>query len=131
MIQVVEVNDSQFDTIVLKSALPVLLECASPECIICKTMAERIQEVINEYASGIVFLRLNVNASKRWQDFNVRVIPTLLYFQDGRLAARQETFPEVDEIRHQIQMLIKKDPKTGDKNTEYKTALDLEHLKEA
>ena len=65
MIQVVEVNDSQFDTIVLKSALPVLLECASPECIICKTMAERIQEVIKEYASGIVFLRLNVNASKR------------------------------------------------------------------
>lgn len=108
MIKMIEVNDSQFDTVVLKSALPVLLECASPECIICKTMAERIHEVAKDYSSEMVFLCLDINENKRWKEFNVRVIPTLLYFKDGFLVARQDTFPDVAEIRKEIQSVIKK-----------------------
>jgi thioredoxin 1 len=126
MIQVVEVNDSQFDVIVLKSSLPVLLECASPECIICKTMASRIQEVIKEYSSKLIFLRLNINESKKWKDYDVRVIPTLLYFKSGRLVGRQENFPEIEEIRQQISRLIKGEPKKAPVFADAKIVLDLE-----
>lgn len=109
MIKLVEINDTQFNTLVLKSSLPVLLECSSPECIICKTMAERIVEAGKEFAAKAIFLRLNINGNKRWQDYNVRVIPTLLYFKGGRLAGRQDAFPEVDEIKAQIRFLLKKE----------------------
>jgi|GEM_PF-461359 len=126
MIQVVEVNDSQFEAIVLKSSLPVLLECASPECIICKTMANRIQEVIKDYSSKLIFLRLNINENKKWKDYDVRVIPTLLYFKSGRLIGRQENFPEVEDIRQQISRLIKGEPKRAPGATDTKIALDLE-----
>lgn len=128
MIKVVEINDSQFNTIVLKSALPVLLECASPECIICKTMADRIQEAGKEYFSKMIFLRLNINENKRWQDFNVRVIPTLLYFNKGVLAARQDAFPETEEIRRQIKLITKSNMATINITTEFRTALDLEDI---
>lgn len=105
MIKQIEINDSQFDTIVLKSALPVLLECASPECIICKTMADRIKEVAKDYAGKMLFLRLDVNENKKWRDFSVRVIPTLLYFKNGVLVARQDSFPETEEIRRQVSLI--------------------------
>jgi thioredoxin 1 len=128
MIKMVEINDSQFDSLVLKSALPVLLECASPECIICKTMTDRIQEVAKDYASKMVYLRLNINDNKRWQEFNVRVIPTLLYFKDGILVARQDNFPEIGDIRDQIKLITGKEGVFVNANTEIKTAVDLEYV---
>ena len=102
MVKMVEINDSQFNTLVLKSSLPVLIECSSPECIICKSMAERIKEASKDHLSSMVFFRLNINENKKWQDFDVRVIPTLLYFKDGILVARQDRFPDTEEILDQI-----------------------------
>lgn len=126
MVKIVEINDSQFDTLVLKSSLPVLLECASPECIICKTMVARILEASEEYTSQMVFLRLNINDNKRWQDFGVRVIPTLLYFKGGMLVARQDVFPEVEEIREEIRRVIKSEAGAKDETAELKRAIDSE-----
>jgi len=128
MVKVIEINDSQFNTIVLKSGLPVLLECASPECIICKTMADRIQEAGKDFFSKMVFLKLNVNENKRWQDFNVRVIPTILYFKNGILAARHDHFPEIEEIRRQIKLMVQSDTQAANISSEFKTALDLEEI---
>ncbi len=105
--KIVEINDSQFNNIVLKSCLPVLLECTSPECIICKTMEERILEVSKKHTSDMLFLKLNVNENKRWQDFKVRVIPTLLFFKDGILVSRLDSFPEEYEISKVIESLTK------------------------
>jgi len=107
VVKIIEINDTQFDAIVLRSPVPVLLDCASPECIICKTMDERIREVSEKVGDKMLFLCLNVNENKRWQDYDVRVIPTILYFKDGALAARQDNFPEMEEITAQISELLK------------------------
>ncbi|MFH1691579.1 MAG: thioredoxin domain-containing protein [Candidatus Omnitrophota bacterium] len=127
MLKMVEVNDSQFDTLVLKSALPVLVECASPECIICKSMAQRIYEAGKSYASKMIFFRLNVNDNTKQQEFNVRVIPTLLYFKDGVLVARQDDFPEVEEIIAQIKIMTRRDSKSLSIYKEFKAVIDLEY----
>ncbi|MGE5279940.1 MAG: thioredoxin family protein [Deltaproteobacteria bacterium] len=105
MVTPVPINDTQFDALVLKASVPVLLECASPECIICKTMAERIREASRDVGARMIFLRLNVNESRRWQEYDVRVIPTLLYFKGGALVARQDTFPDTEDIRAKIKEL--------------------------
>ena len=106
MVKMVEINDSQFTNIVLRSSLPVVVACTSPECIICKTMAERILEVSKDFSHKVIFLSYNINENKKWQDFQVRVIPTLLYFKGGLLISRQEHFPETDEIRRQVEQLV-------------------------
>ncbi len=106
MIKPIEINDTQFDTIVLRAPVPVLLVCTSPECIICKTMAERLREVSKEAGPKMLFLSLDVNENKKWQALKVRVIPTLLYFNSGALVARQDNFPEIEEIRAQINELL-------------------------
>ncbi len=126
MIKMVEINDSQFDTLVLKSALPVLLECASPECIICKAMSDRIHEAGRDCSGKMIFFRININENRKWQDFSVRVIPTLLYFKNGILVARQDNFPEVEEIREKIRSITKKGTGVVNTYTELKNSLDLE-----
>ena len=120
MLRLVELNDSQFNTLVLKSPFPVLIECSSPECIICKTMEGRIVEAGEDYASKMVFFRLNVNENSKWQEYQVKVIPTLIYFKNGFLTGRQESFPEIEEIISQIEHtigktggIIKKNKKKG------------------
>lgn len=127
MIKLVEINDTQFNTLVLKASLPVLVECASPECIICKTMAARVGEAARGYLDQMLFFRLNVNESRRWQDYGVRVIPTLLYFKAGELAAKQETFPETEEIQAQIRVILGRDSRSDGPEAELKNAMDLEH----
>jgi len=129
MVRMVEINDSQFNTLVLKSSLPVLIECSSPECIICKTMAERIQEASKDFLSSMVFFRLNINDNNKWKDFNVRVIPTLLYFKDGILVARQDSFPETQEIRKQINLIAGHDVGTVNVRTERKSPCILRRCK--
>ncbi|MDD5574094.1 MAG: thioredoxin domain-containing protein [Candidatus Omnitrophica bacterium] len=126
MIKLVEINDTQFNTLVLKASLPVLLECASPECIICKTMAERIKEAARDYSDQMLFFRLNINENKRWQEYSVRVIPTLLYFKEGRLIGRQENFPETEEILEQIRLVAGQGSGTACLEAECRNAIDLE-----
>jgi thioredoxin 1 len=131
MLKLVEINDSQFANLVLKSSLPVLVECASPECIICKTMADRIQEASKDFLSRMVFFRMDINDNKKWQEYSVRVIPTLLYFKGGALAGRQDNFPEVEDIRGQIKLMLKGgagSPALSSHEEELRKAIDLEHV---
>ncbi len=128
MLKLVELNDSQFNTLVLKSSLPVLVECSSPECIICKAMEERVLEAGKDHVSRMIFFRLNVNENKRWQDFQVKVIPTLLYFKNGVLVSRQDAFPEVDEIAAQINQTIKCAGSDYNAGSEIKRAIDSEFI---
>jgi hypothetical protein len=70
-------------------------------------MSERLLEVAKEFHTKAIFLRYNINENKKWKDLDIRVIPTLLYYKDGALVSRQDNFPETEEIRGQIQSLIK------------------------
>jgi len=109
MIKLIEINDTQFDAIVLRAPAPALVMVTSPECIICKTMTQRLREVSQEVGPRMLFLSLDINENKKWQDFEVRVIPTLLYFKSGVLAARQDNFPDAEEILSQIAQLTEKE----------------------
>jgi len=102
MVKLIDINDTQFDALVLQAVKPVLLMVTSPECIICKTMTERLREVSDEVGPKMLFLSLDINQNRKWQDYQVRVIPTLLYFKAGSLTARQDNFPDAEEIRGQI-----------------------------
>lgn len=70
-------------------------------------MAERIREAGRDHLGRMIFLRLNINESAKWQEFDVKVVPTLLYFKEGLLVAKQEKFPDVEEIRSQILAVVK------------------------
>jgi len=103
-----EINDSQFEENVLRSDLPALVDFNSPECIICKTMNERIKEVAMHFRGRVNFYSLDVNKNKSWEKFEVRSVPTVIYFSKGKAVFHHAHFPEKEEMEEHLNKLMQR-----------------------
>ena len=80
------VTDSSFDTDVLQSDLPVLVDFWAVWCAPCRMIAPVVEELADSYAGKVKVAKLNVDdhgdVATR---YNVRGIPTLLLFHGGEV----------------------------------------------
>lgn len=87
--QPVDVTDDTFETIVQRATTPVLLDCWADWCGPCHALAPTIEALARAWAGRVIVARLDVDANPRTAErFEVRSIPTLLLFKDGRLVDR-------------------------------------------
>lgn len=81
------VTDDTFDAEVLKSSTPVVVDFWAEWCGPCKAFAPVMDEVAGENA-GVKFMKMNVDESPHTPGkFNIRGIPTLIAFKDGKAVA--------------------------------------------
>ena len=88
--QVIHVNDGDFDTQVLQSAQPVLVDFWAEWCGPCKMIGPMVDELAQTYAGKVKVVKINIdNNPNTPRQYAVRGIPTLMLFKDGKVAATQ------------------------------------------
>ena len=85
-----EVNDNNFDELVLKSEKPVMVDFWAEWCGPCRMIAPVIEEISNEYLNTALVLKCDVDNSPAIATrYGIRNIPTVLYFKGGEIADKQ------------------------------------------
>ena len=83
-----KITDENFDTEVLKSSKPIVVDFWAEWCGPCKMIAPILDEVSLEYANKVKICKLDVDSNPETAaKFNVRGIPTLLVFKNGAVEA--------------------------------------------
>ena len=84
---VVDVSDQNFESEVIKSALPVLVDLWAPWCGPCRMVGPVIEKLAGEYAGKVKFCKLNVDENQQTAaKYSVMSIPTLLFFKNDERA---------------------------------------------
>jgi thioredoxin 1 len=83
----IEFTDDNFDTEVLKSDLPVLVDFWAEWCGPCKMITPIIEEISSDYAGKIKVGKVNVDFNNQVaMQYGIRGIPALLVFKGGAVA---------------------------------------------
>ena len=82
------ITDTSFESDVLKSGKPVLVDYWAEWCGPCKMIAPILDEVSESYKDKLQIAKMNVDENREIPaKFGIRGIPTLMLFKDGQLAA--------------------------------------------
>ena len=83
---VIQVNDGDFDSEVLRSIVPVFVDFYADWCGPCKVIAPTIEALSKEYAGRVKFVKVNVDENQQVASkYEIMGIPTAMLFENGTL----------------------------------------------
>ena len=86
----VAVSDTSFETDVLKSDTPVVVDFWAEWCGPCKQIGPALEEISEEMGDRVKVAKVNIDDNPNAPSkYGVRGIPTLLIFKDGELVDRK------------------------------------------
>ena len=94
-----DVSEAALDDELLQSQEPILVDFWAPWCAPCRAMAPALEAVAEKLAGSAKVYKLNVDDNPSVSPrFNVKGIPTLILFKDGREASRLVGLSSKDQI---------------------------------
>ena len=107
MSQLIEVTGQTFDTEVLQSKLPVLVDFWAPWCGPCRMIAPLIDELHEDFKDQAVIGKVNVDSeSDISAKYGITSIPTLLFFKDGEIVDKHVGAASKSQLEEKLKSLI-------------------------
>ena len=104
---VVTLTDANFETEVLKSEMPVLVDFWAEWCGPCKMLAPVLDELAGDYEGRIKLGKLNIDDhQKPASDYGIRAIPTLLFFKGGQVVEQVVGMKSKRDLKSIIDRLV-------------------------
>lgn len=102
-----EVTDQTFDRDVLQSSEPVLVDFWAPWCGPCRMVAPIVEELAEEYAGRVKFVKLNTDENPTTAArYGIRSIPTLLVFKNGQPVGQIIGFRPKSDLKKRLDAVL-------------------------
>ncbi len=80
----IHITDAEFDTQVLKSSVPVLVDFSATWCAPCKAIAPSLDALAKQYEGKVTIAKIECDEQEvNAQKYGIRAFPTLLMFRNG------------------------------------------------
>ncbi|MEE3232812.1 MAG: thioredoxin [Candidatus Latescibacterota bacterium] len=90
MADLMEFTEANFDNEVVQASVPVVVDVFATWCGPCKIIAPIIEEIAGDYQGRVKVGKLDADAEQKIAaDYQVRGLPTVLFFKNGEVADSQ------------------------------------------
>ena len=107
MAELADVTDQNFETEVLQSDLPVVVDFWAEWCAPCRQIAPIVKELAGEYEGKVKIVKMNIDENPQAPGrYGVRAIPTLLGFQGGQVVEQMQGARPKSSLEEMVQKLV-------------------------
>ncbi|OUO56631.1 thioredoxin [Candidatus Avelusimicrobium gallicola] len=100
-------NDSNFETEVLKHKGPVMVDFWATWCGPCRMLGPVVEEIANEYAGKVKVCKLNVDeGTDTSSKYRITSIPTIIFFKDGEVVGQTVGLQSKAALQEKLNALL-------------------------
>ena len=86
----IELNENNFDEIVLKSGQPAMVDFWAVWCAPCRALATYVEQIASEFEGRVVVGKVDIEQNPEIANrYGIRNIPTVLFFKGGAIVNKQ------------------------------------------
>ena len=104
---ILKLGDADFTSTIEGSPVPVMVDFWAPWCQPCKLIEPFVDELAGDFTGKLTVAKVNIDESQGVAaQYNVRTIPTLLFFKNGQVVDSLQSAVPKDHLRKKIEDVL-------------------------